>query len=440
MSSLSVDELLALQRTAFLLGPVLAAGSLIAWIKPTPREATAAMVAFLWQLPALLFVHLVAGAFGWWRFAPAANELCGLPVDVYLGWAIWWGPVLVLLNRWLPIWGLVAISVGVDWVSMSMLQPLVTLGPSWIVGDIAATVLCLWCGLFVGKLTREDRQPKRRAMFHVLGWGGYMLLVIPVCVLSYENKPLSALYNLPVGAGQWILAAAILVLLFIGIAATAEFARAGDGTPVPFDPPKRVVVTGPYAFSANPMQIISAAVMLFLALYAGSWGLGFVAAMFALFDSVYATWYNRAHIAQAMPDAWRDYRGVVDEWQMRWRPYVPHPAEVVISPNGPARWVWDRAWPGMSSHLAGTIAVLTAERPHFRRLVYRCRAAGIEDYGVAAAGRILEHGPAPLAMLGWLLRFPYLGGALQRLSWLIIVAWRRCANVPAATDARSNIR
>ena len=52
---------------------------------------------------------------------------------------------------------------------------------------------------------------------------------------------------------------------------------------------------------------------------------------------------------------------------------------------------------------------------------------GIEDDGMKAAARILEHGPAPLAFVAWLVRFPYFGGALQRLSWLAIVVWRKQA-------------
>jgi hypothetical protein len=46
-----------------------------------------------------------------------------------------------------------------------------------------------------------------------------------------------------------------------------------------------------------------------------------------------------------------------------------------------------------------------------------------------ALGRILEHAPLPVAMLGWMIRFPYLGGALQRLSWLWISVWRRANDV-----------
>ena len=65
------------------------------------------------------------------------------------------------------------------------------------------------------------------------------------------------------------------------------------------------------------------------------------------------------------------------------------------------------------------------DRMTFGRLIYRRPAAYIEDHGVLAAARILEHGPLPLAVVGWLIRFPYLGGGLQRLSALVIHVYRR---------------
>jgi protein-S-isoprenylcysteine O-methyltransferase Ste14 len=430
-SAPTAAEILALQRAGFLLGPSFAAVMLVLLVRPSPRQATAAMVGFLWQLPALLLLHLLAREFGWWRFAGVDNVMFGLPVDVWIGWALWWGPVATLLNRWLPMSILIAASIAIDAATMPILGPLVTLGSNWLAGEALAIALCLYPGLILAKLTREDRLPKRRAMFHVLGWGGYMLLVLPVCVLAYENRALHDLYRVPDNAVDWLLVGGVLALLFIGIAATAEFARTGDGTPIPFDPPKRVVASGPYAFIANPMQIISAAVMLLLAFYARSWGLGLVAAMFALFDTVYASWYNRAHIARAMPDDWQRYREAVPDWRMLWRPHVSGEAEVIISPDGPARRIWDRVWPAFAKQLTGKITVTSEERPRFRRLVYRRPAGGIEDYGIKAAARILEHGAAPLAMLGWLIRFPYLGGALQRLSLLVIVVWRRYTGVKA---------
>jgi protein-S-isoprenylcysteine O-methyltransferase Ste14 len=429
MTGFDSGEWLALQRAAFLVGPALTAALLLIVGKPKPREATAAMVAFLWLLPALLLLQLLATYFGWWTFAGQRNMLQGLPIDVWIGWAIWWGPVAVFISRHVPIYVIVLASMAIDLATMPYLSPLVALDPNWLAGDAAAMAICLTPALWIARLTRDDRLPKRRAMFHVLGWGGYMTLVIPACVLAYTGRTMTDLYRLPTGATDWCLLAAGLLLLFVGIAATAEFARVGEGTPIPFDPPKRIVVSGPYALVANPMQIISAFFMALLALYARSWGLALVAAMFAAFDAVYATWYNRAHIAKAMPDAWSRYRGDVDEWRINWSPRVGTDAFITISPSGPARWIWDRCWPRVVPHLNGNIVVDSEPRGHFVRLTYRRPGASIEDTGIKALGRILEHAPLPFAMLGWAIRFPYLGGALQRLSWVWISVWRRANGV-----------
>jgi protein-S-isoprenylcysteine O-methyltransferase Ste14 len=418
-------EWLALQRAAFLAGPIAVAIALLLIVKPRPREAVAAMVAFLWQLPALLVLHLLAQYFGWWSFGVERNAVQGLPIDVWIGWAIWWGPVIVFAQRWLSLPIIVVISVGLDLATMPRLTPLVSVGPSWIAGDMAAMLLCLIPGQLAARLTRDDLLPTVRAAFHVLGWGGYMTLVIPVCVLSYTGAPLAALYHLPVSTLDWGLAAIAPVLLFVGIAATAEFASVGGGTPIPFDPPKRVVSSGPYAFTANPMQIISAFFMATLALYARSWGLALIALMFAVFDTIYATWYNRAHIAIAMPEAWSSYRGAVREWRMRWRPHIAEEAHIVISDRGPARAIWNVLWPLLSPRLEGSFRIESAPLGTLERLVYRRPNSGVEDHGIKGLARILEHGPVPLAVIGWLMRFPYLGGCLQRLSGLTIMIWRR---------------
>ncbi|MBV9836409.1 MAG: hypothetical protein JO055_18475, partial [Alphaproteobacteria bacterium] len=365
--------------------------------------------------------------FGWWSFAAERNAVQGLPIDVWIGWAIWWGPVMVFARRWLSLPVIVVISIALDLVTMPRLTPLVSVGPSWLIGDAAAMLLCLIPGQLAAQLTRDDQLPTIRAVFHVLGWGGFMTLVIPVCVLSYAGLPLSMLYHLPASTLDGCVVAVGLVLLFVGIAATAEFASVGGGTPIPFDPPKRVVSSGPYAFTANPMQIISAFFMATLALYARSWGLALIALMFAVFDTIYATWYNRAHIAIAMPEAWSSYRGAVREWRMRWRPHITEEAHIVISDSGPARAMWNFLWPWLSRRLEGSFRIESMPLGTLERLIYRLPGSGVEDHGIKGLARILEHGPVPLAVLGWLIRFPYLGGCLQRLSGLMILLWRRGA-------------
>ena len=41
----------------------------------------------------------------------------------------------------------------------------------------------------------------------------------------------------------------------IGLPCVWEFAWRGLGTPAPFDPPKKLVITGPYRFVRNPMYV-----------------------------------------------------------------------------------------------------------------------------------------------------------------------------------------
>ncbi len=420
---LSPAEWIAIERAGLLLVPCGLAAALLLAVRPNPREATAAMVAFLWQLPALLLLNIMARQQGWWSFAVAHNQLEGVPIDIWIGWAVWWGPVAVFALRYLRPLVIVAIFVAIDVVSMPLLKPLVVLGDAWLIGEVAAVALCLAPAMLAGILTRDDRRPQWRALFHAFGWGGYLLLVIPAAVLAYEGRAYSELLHLPGSIPDGLLAVLALFLLFVGIAATAEFATVGHGTPIPFDPPKRVVSTGPYAFVANPMQIISALFMLALAIYARSWGLAFVAVMFALFDAVYAHWYNQAHIAHAMPREWSRFEQGVPLWGMRWRPYVEGEAEVVISRDGPARWIWERVW--RRAYRGHAVRERPLEPQDGLRLRYRRPAAGIDETGVMAAARVLEHGPLPFAMLGWLMRFAGIGALLQIVAGLAIRWYRR---------------
>src|SRR5262249_27861489 len=150
-----------------------------------------------------------------------------------------------------------------------------------------------------------------------------------------------------------------------------------------------------------------------------------IAASFALFDAVYAHWYNTTHIARAMPDAWQRFSGEVPEWTLRWRPFVEGEAEVAVSRDGPARWVWDHLWTRACASMTRRVRVRRREPHEGMRLRYRRRDAGIDESGMIAAARVLEHGPLPFAMLGWLIRFPPIGALLQVVSGLAVLWWRR---------------
>jgi protein-S-isoprenylcysteine O-methyltransferase Ste14 len=72
----------------------------------------------------------------------------------------------------------------------------------------------------------------------------YLLLLSRANYLNFEFSYLRLLGLLPIVAG---------VMLYIWCA--WDFTFTGKGTPAPFDPPKELVVKGPYRYVRNPMYI-----------------------------------------------------------------------------------------------------------------------------------------------------------------------------------------
>lgn len=404
-----------LQRAGLLLVPLLAASVLLIANRPTPRQATAAMVAFLWQLPAVLVLNLMAIRLGWWSFDVREDVHFGLPIDVWIGWAIWWGPVAVFLQARFGAMPVIALMVAIDLVSMPLLSPLVRLAPDWHMGEVVALALCLLPALYFARLTETDTDPVMRTRFHAIGWGGYILLVLPSAALAWDGRDPLAHLARPQPADALFLAVLSFNLL-LGLAAALEFARVGGGTPIPFDPPKRVVTTGPYAFCANPMQVTSLIIMLALAAHTLSPALAFIAIMFGMFDAIYATWYNRTHISRAMPDTWVPYRANVHEWRLRWRPYIPNPATLTLPDTSAPCRLLARILRDLDP-INLTVAMRPGLEIHAReRLVYEMPAHELQATGIPALWRALEHTNLLIVCAGWFIGLPLITAILEALS------------------------
>ena len=73
------------------------AAFLIAFLRPhRKRIFPAGMLGFVWTLPSLLAVQILNLHFGWWTFNALGGLFHGMPVDLYLGWAVLWGLLPIL--------------------------------------------------------------------------------------------------------------------------------------------------------------------------------------------------------------------------------------------------------------------------------------------------------------------------------------------------------
>jgi protein-S-isoprenylcysteine O-methyltransferase Ste14 len=97
----------------------------------------------------------------------------------------------------------------------------------------------------------------------------------------------------------------------------AAFARFGRGTPAPFDPPRRLVVRGPYRFVRNPMYIGAGLALIGVAMfYRAPQMLVYVAAFWAI-THAFILLYEERVLRRLFGREYDEYRRQVRRWLPR---------------------------------------------------------------------------------------------------------------------------
>src|SRR5262245_38585814 len=122
-------------QSALLLIPLLVTFILVGVERENKRLLTCAFVATLWNFVTLMIFNQLAIYFGIWSYATSTNLLLGLPLDVILGWAIFWGADVFLIFRGQHFVLAVLLMIAIDLLLMPHLQPLVRLGEYWLIGE-----------------------------------------------------------------------------------------------------------------------------------------------------------------------------------------------------------------------------------------------------------------------------------------------------------------
>jgi protein-S-isoprenylcysteine O-methyltransferase Ste14 len=398
--------------------PVISAFLLVLLRPNRKRIFPAALLGFVWTLPSLLAVQLLNLHFGWWRFNALGGLFRGMPVDLYLGWAVLWG-ILPILSfdeagiAWVP-----AAFFGIDLILMPACSPVVALSHRWLIGEFVALGLVLVPAQLFARWTINDTHVKARAVLHVLAAGGVFLFLIPEVVFAVRpGHKWDALLFEPAWLRSLELQA-IALLGVGGVSAVQEFAQRGNGTPIPYDPPKQLVVSGLYRYISNPMQLSCALVMT-------AWGcvlrnpwVTAAGIMSFLYSLGLAAWDEGEDMRVRFGKPWGEYRNNVKAWRPRLTPWHvpdrPLARLYVAETCGPCSEV--RSW--FESHGAVLLHVVAAEDHPTRdlqRITYDPMDGSDVDEGVGAFARGLEHINLGWAFAGACLRLPGIKHLVQIL-------------------------
>jgi protein-S-isoprenylcysteine O-methyltransferase Ste14 len=148
-----------------------------------------------------------------------------------------------------------------------------------------------------------------RAITYATLFIGFLLVYVPGLLLGSGNaRPV--VIEAPQIAGMIITAAGAVIALWC----VFTFVFVGRGTPAPFDPPRRLVIRGPYRFARNPMYIGAILALLGAALFYGSLSILIYAGVFFLAIHLFVVLYEETTLRRIFGSDYETYWGRVSRW------------------------------------------------------------------------------------------------------------------------------
>jgi protein-S-isoprenylcysteine O-methyltransferase Ste14 len=152
-----------------------------------------------------------------------------------------------------------------------------------------------------------------RAVVYATLFIGFFLIFVPARVLTSSGIVAPTTFGLWQAAGLLLAAAGAA----LAVSCVLTFALVGKGTPAPFDPPRRLVVRGPYFFVRNPMYIGAALAMTGAAIYYQSVALFAYVVVFLLVTYLFVVTYEEPTLRRTFGKDYEAYCARVGRWWPR---------------------------------------------------------------------------------------------------------------------------
>ena len=150
-------------------------------------------------------------------------------------------------------------------------------------------------------------------------WGVFLFIVPPWLVDQSARLGVSAI---PSPAGRVVAVLLFAAASVLGLSSAFSMAVKGEGTPLPLDAPRNLVVAGPYRWVRNPMVIAGLAQGAAIALWHGSIAVGAYVIMGGLLWHAVVHPREEADLAHTFGAEFQAYRQRVPLWLPR-RPESP---------------------------------------------------------------------------------------------------------------------
>ena len=281
-------------------------------------EYTGAFLNMLWQFQAALVLNIWLLHENIWQFNLQDSLFYGVSVDVLLGQTVLISSLNLLLTE-----KKVLTKFIVDFIVIFVIyiySALVTEHEFWWLGLLLMQMLSVLPALLLAEWTIKQKHIYLRATLQILCWVCLLYWLFPALVFIGTNDSWSVFLNRSLVDNLLYL----LPMIFPGLillSACKEFAVKGDGTPFPYDPPKRLVYTGIYAYISNPMQVGICLSMAWWGIILNNFWISLSAGIAVVLFIVFKDICNGSCTIPDKDSDWHRYQQQVPKWWLRVTPF-----------------------------------------------------------------------------------------------------------------------
>jgi protein-S-isoprenylcysteine O-methyltransferase Ste14 len=163
----------------------------------------------------------------------------------------------------------------------------------------------------------KERSAAVGSLAFLIAAPGVVAGLVPWLLTGWQFTPMPAWWELLRVLGLALIVGGLVVLL----RAFARFALEGQGTPAPFAPTEKLIVTGEYRYVRNPMYVAVLAMIAGQALLFGSASLVVHVLLVWLAVAVFVRFYEEPTLTRQYGRQYLEYRAAVPAWLPRLRPW-----------------------------------------------------------------------------------------------------------------------
>lgn len=153
---------------------------------------------------------------------------------------------------------------------------------------------------------------------------GSVLVLIPSAILLLtQHTEFAPGLSHPADIRFWLAVLLVGAGLTLAIWTSTLFVQFGKGTPAPWQPPKKLVICGPYCFVRNPMIMGVLFMLLAEALLFQSWAIVIWMLLFLAGNMVYFPLVEEKNLQKRFGDEYMNYKAHVPRWIPRIKPWNP---------------------------------------------------------------------------------------------------------------------